>query len=155
MRLFDAARDGKALPGKWLTYAEGVEDGKPFKLELEVRALTVGEDQVTATRKGSVVDLNADKTDRAILERATLALIDSRGGAEVRVLDKASADLYTAAVGTTVKAGDMVLLDGKWGSQDLKRLALSDAPELAAWVSAESNKLRALEAQEEEGKEQG
>lgn len=156
MRLFDAAQSTEALPGTWIEHSKGID--------VLIRALTPAEDKkierqygarkVTGTRHGPTVDVNYDKADGALLARAELALIDTRG-AETMIVDGESAEIYGRLLGFPVKVGELVKLDGKWALPELKRQALRDAPLFMAWVARKSSKLRETEAVDEEGKDEG
>lgn len=161
MQLFRAIQKIDEAAGEWFTYSADPASGE--KIEFCIRPLPAAEERrienkymgrerkIVWTQEGRVSTQSVEKSEQFHAERALLALIDSRG-AQVRIEDEDSAELYGKAFDERVSVGQLVTLDGRW-TRPVKEQAFRDAPQIAVWLSLKASELRVRVAQEEEGKE--
>lgn len=105
---------------------------------------------------GRLLEVDNDKAAAEQIEQACYALVDTRNF-DVRAGDDEAAAFYTEALGTTVKKGDLVRLDGKWTKEVKERLFTANAPFASKVVVLAMTLDRVTKAaieEEEEGKDE-
>lgn len=127
-----------------------------------IRNKTFGRDlTVLHTKEGRKTSFNQDKTEDGLIERACIALVDSRPGKDedgqpfpgFRVSGAALAEKFSAALGKPVKSGDLVQLHGQW-TPPAKELVLGLATDLRDWIIEALDEGDAGRAEDEEGKDE-
>lgn len=148
-RIEDAVSD-------WFTHRSGMEWQIRALPAAEQRRLSkkyVGkEHKVTATEEGRVTKIDHDKTEAFLVERATLAFMDTRPGtdpdAAIRISGEALAEKFSKALGRPVKVGERLKLHGAW-TREAKELFMQLSPDDRDFVNEKSAELVAGEAVEE------
>ena len=186
---FRRAQTTESDPGEWVLYGHEVakdKDGKDIRTAVEFRirrllpkvAAKIEEKHGVANRRLILVGSQRPKdgarkgdqmlapTDTAAeiaagVEKAVLCLADSRN-CVVEPVAPEDAAVYDAALGVepgTVKAGEPLTLDGKWGRRELREQFLSDEITVAGWIVRKALalgvKVAQEQAEEEEGKDEG
>jgi hypothetical protein len=150
--LFDTIDDA---PGKWVEYQPGVEffvRAIPPSEQRRIENKYMGNQRrVVQNEEGRVVKIDSAKTEALLVERAAMALLDSRG-AEFSILGSALAEKFTVALGEKVEPGALLKLDGRW-TQALRELVLSLGPTLRDWLNEKATELVKADQEEEEGKD--
>lgn len=151
--------------GEWRAHPSGAEyliRAVPAPELKRIRRKSMGKEiTFTHTKAGRQTTYDQDKTEQGLVEKACLALVDSRPDASVaeanrftgfRIAGDALAQKFSRALGRTVKAGELVQLHGAW-SLEAKELVFGLSVGLRDWVLEESEKLESAEAEDESGKD--
>lgn len=143
-------------PGEWFLWRE--EGGE--KIEVKVRRIPPSTERsiefrhfgrkrkVTFSRKGAVQDLDVEKQDEVNREKAAECMVETRGF-ELELAGDSAAQEIGKALGTTLEAGQVVGLDGKW-SDELKAAVFSGLPDLVEWLGEKATSLSRRDEREDE-----
>jgi hypothetical protein len=151
-RIFDTPAADK---GEWKKFGVDSDTGK--KLEACIRTIPTNTEKEIRRRlgvsktivKGNKMTIDGEQNREHMLERAVVALVDTRGGWTVFAGEQSVADRYSEALGVKVGVGDSVVLDGKW-TEPVKRAFLYDRFEVVGFVVSTVDKSQQEAADEQE-----
>ena len=147
-------RDAQIDGGEWRTYNGEIAfliRRIPAAKSREVEFRHQGRKQSVSYGKGGTrVEFDVEKAGRIASEKATFALLDSKG-CEIEAGDDEAAAIWFGLLGKPVKPGDLVCLDGAW-TPEIKGRVFAERPDLATWVVGQADKLNAAAEKDEEGK---
>ena len=149
-------------PGQWFVYGKDGDKDVRFRVRplplwknAEIQRTFEGMTrQVKVDRQGTAeTTRNLEKEVGAVLARASYSLIDSEN-CRVEVPSEKAAQAYRELLkDSSIQAGDVVALDGRW-TDELRKDFLTDTASVGvpAWIVERAAEQGSVKVKEEEGK---
>lgn len=157
LKMFGNAEGGQ---GAWSPLTLKVE-GTRVHVELLIRKVPSGKDdelqfrhygrklQLRFRRGEQLIDRDPEKLLAYAIDKASFALLDSRGFPAIEAADLEMAAKLSEVLGRAVPIGEEIPLDGAW-TPGLKRLVFSTWRDVLAFVNKTADELAIVETEEEE-----
>lgn len=146
--------------GTWFPFTLRA-DGERHRVEFLVRKVPPAkEDELTFRHYGrklqlrfkrgeQLIDRDAEKLLAYAIEKASFALVDTRGFPPIEAADPEMAATLSEVLSRTVPVGEEITLDGAW-TPGLKKLVFGAFRNVLGFVNGKADELAGAEAEEEE-----